>query len=168
MSAVDRARSSVAAALRTLGQLLTDAARSTTGPRLAVARALGEARRFVAIAAFELGMLPAHAWPRRGEGLSLDALDRLAGATFVVVDQETDADMAEAVRPQDDAVSAWLVTGAERLSTGEMAVVPPAESSGLGLALKELAEEAPASLRAALEARVLLQAEIENAVAVRT
>jgi multidrug resistance protein MdtO len=168
VSAADRARSSVAAALRTLGQLLTDEARSKTGPRLAVVRALDEARRFVAIAAFELGMLPARAWPERGEGLSLDALDRLAGATFVVVDQETGADIAKAVRPQDEAVAAWLITCAERLSTGERAVVPPDESPVLGLALEELSDKAPASLRAAMESRVLLQAEIENAVAVRT
>jgi multidrug resistance protein MdtO len=169
VSAADRARLSVAAALRTLSQILTDEARSTTGPRLAVVRALDEVRRFVAIAAFELGMLPARAWPERGEGLSLDALDRLAGATFVVVDQERPApDITKAVHLQDEAVSAWLVTCADRLSTGEMAVAPPDASSGFGLALKELSDEASVSLRAAIEARVLLQSEIENAVAVRT
>jgi hypothetical protein len=101
--------------------------------------------------------------------LSLDALDRLAEVTFVVVDQERPApDIAKAVHLQDEAVSAWLVTCADRLSTGEMAVVPPDASSGLGLALKELSDEASVSLRAAIEARVLLQSEIENAVAVRT
>jgi multidrug resistance protein MdtO len=168
VSAFDRARSSVAAALRALGQLLTDEARSQIGPRLAVARALVEARRFVAIAAFELGMVPARAWPERGDGLSLASLDRLAGATFAVVDQEKPApDIENAVRSQDDAVSAWFVTCADRLSAGEAAVAPPAEFPGLALALEGLPDGAPASLRAAIEARVLLRSEIESAVAVR-
>jgi multidrug resistance protein MdtO len=168
VSAADRARSSVAAALRTLGQLLTGDARSRTGPRLTVARALAEARRFVAIAAFELSMLPARAWPERGEGVSIDALDRLAGATFAVAGQEKPTpDRDKAVRPQDEAVSAWFVTCADRLSTGEVAVAPPDEFPGLALALAELPDEAPASLRAAIESRVLLKSEIEHAVAVR-
>jgi multidrug resistance protein MdtO len=167
VSAADRVRSSVAAVLRTLGQLLTDEAQSEVGPRLAAARALGEARRFVAIAAFELEMLPARAWPERGEGLSLDALDRLAGATFVVVDQKTSADIAKAVRLQDEAVLVWLVSCADRLSTGENVARAPDESSGLCRALTALPDEAPTSLRAAIEARVLLQSEIENAVAVK-
>jgi hypothetical protein len=113
-------------------------------------------------------MLPARAWPERGEGLSLDAMDRLAGATFAVAGQEKPAsDIDNAVRSQDEAVSAWFVTCADRLSTGEVAVAPPDEFPGLALALAELPDEAPASLRAAIEARVLLQSEIEHAVAVR-
>jgi multidrug resistance protein MdtO len=168
VSAADRARSSVATALRTLGQLLTDDARTRTGPRLAVPRALGEARRFVAIAAFELGMLPRGAWPERGEGLSLDDLDRLAGATFAVVGQEKPAPAIDnALRPQDESVSVWLVTCADRLSTAEVAVASPDEFPGLALALEALPDEGPATLRAAIEARVLLQSEIEQAVAIR-
>ncbi|HTR16975.1 MAG TPA: FUSC family protein, partial [Acetobacteraceae bacterium] len=166
-SALDLARSSMATALRTLGHLVTGDARSQTGPRLAVVRALAEARRLVAIAAFELRMLPAHAWPKKNKELSLCSLERLIGATFVVVDQDPGAGITDAVHQQDEAVSAWLVASADRLSTGEMTVVAPEGFSDLGPALAALSDEAPASLRAALEARMLLQSEIEDVVASR-
>ena len=143
-------------------------ARSRIGPRLAVARALVEARRFAAIAAFELGMLPARAWPERGEGLSFDALGRLAGATFAVVGQEKPAPYFDkAVGIQDEALSAWLIASSEKLSRGLMVAVPLDPSMGLSLALEELPLNAPISLRATLEARVLLRSEIENVVSVR-
>jgi multidrug resistance protein MdtO len=168
VGAIDRSRLSVAAALHGLGQLLVDDARSRIGPRLAVARALVEARRFAAIAAFELGMLPARAWPERGEGLSFDALGRLAGATFAVVGQEKPAPYFDkAVGIQDEALSAWLIASSEKLSRGLMVAVPLDPSMGLSLALEELPLNAPISLRATLEARVLLRSEIENVVSVR-
>jgi len=113
-------------------------------------------------------MLPARAWPERDEGLSLASLDRLAGATFAVVGQERPApEIAKALSANDETVSAWLITRADRLSAGEAAVAPPDEFPDLARALGELSEEAPASLHAVIEARVLLQSEIEHAVAVR-
>lgn len=166
-SAGDRARASVATALRTLAQLLTGDVRSKAGPRLAAVRALGEARRFVAISVFELGLLPAQAWHETIGGLSLDAFDRLAGAAFAVVNQVTGSDAGEVLHRQDEAVSAWLATCADRLAAAETVVGTPVDWPDLGETPAELPDEAPFSRRAAIEARRLLRSEIENAVAVR-
>jgi multidrug resistance protein MdtO len=164
-SAIDRARSSQAAALRTLGELMTDAARSSIGRCLAVFRALCEARRFASIAAFELQVLAERTRQEGATGLSLDSLDRLAGATFVVVDQEICDALTEIAQPQDEVISTWFVAAADRIATGEMATVDPDEFSGLGQALAALPADAPIAYRATLEARLLLKSEVENAVA---
>jgi len=50
---------------------------------------------------------------------------------------------------------------------GETTAAPRDESTRLNLALQELSVDAAVSLRAALEARVLLRSEIENVVSVR-
>ncbi|WP_020173557.1 FUSC family protein [Methyloferula stellata] len=166
ISALDRARASVAAALRTLSRLLIEPAPAEHGARLAVVRALADARHFVGIAAFELRTLPTR--PRRvaSDQVSLDILDGLAGATFVVADQEPDAAIAEPVRPSDEAASAWLLSAADRVSKGETAMPAPDRSLDLDRALTQLPADAPMSRRATIEARLLLQAEIENAVAI--
>jgi len=166
VSAVDRARASVATALRTLGQLLADDARAKPGPRLAVVRALGQARQFMSIAAFELRMLPARASRDATGGVSMAGLDRLAGATFVVVEQRFGGDVPEDATRQDQAVSEWLVASADRLAAG--AALADAASARSGPAPAAPALDAPATLRAAIEARGLLQAEIDHAVAGRT
>jgi multidrug resistance protein MdtO len=163
VSAVDRARASVAAALRTLGQLLADDARARPGPRLAVVRALGEARQFIAIAAFELRLLPARTWQHATGGVALEALDRLAGAAFTVVDQASGADLPEHVRRQDAAMSAWFVASADRVAAGE-----PFAGDGHHGSDHATSADPATSPGAAIEARRLLQSEIENAVAVRT
>ena len=166
VSAVDRARASVATALRTLGQLLADDARSKPGPRVAVVRALGEARKFIALAGFELRTLPTRTWQDVAEGVPLEALDRLAAAAFTVADQSPGTDLPEQIRQQDQAMSAWLLATAERLAAGS-GVAGPA-STGAGRVPTVPSEDAPAFLQAAIEARQLLQSEIENAVAYRT
>jgi multidrug resistance protein MdtO len=166
-SAVDRARASVAAALRALARLLTDEAGAKAGSRLAAIRALGEARRFVAIARFELRMLPARAWLEPTGGLSLDALERVAAASFVVVDQQDDPRIAETVQAHDREVAAWLDASAARVAPGGV-VSAFIEPPRLGMNAAALPDQAPASLRVAIEARELLQLEIENAVAVPT
>jgi len=132
-----------------------------------VIRALGEARRFVAIARFELRLLPARVWLERTGGLSLDALERVAAASFVVVDQADDPRIAATVQAHDQEVAAWLVASAARVAPGGVSsafIEPPR----LGMTVAALPDHAPASLRVALEARELLQLEIENAVAVPT
>lgn len=153
-SAVARSRLSAAAALRALGRLLADATRAAAGPRLDAVRALAEARRFAAIAAFELRMLPA-----RGRALPPDTLDRLAGAVFVVADQPP----AAGVRDEDRAAAAWLAACADRLASEKATALPdvlpvPAPPPG----------DAPIPLRAAAEARALLQSEIIHAVTAET
>ncbi|HLZ65552.1 MAG TPA: FUSC family protein [Aliidongia sp.] len=159
-SADDRARASLAGALRTLGQLLGAEARAKPGARLAVVQALEGARRFFTIATFELRMLPARAWPEPRAGLSLAVLDRLAAAAFVVVEQADDPAVDGTVRAQDEAAGAWLLAGAARVS-GKDADAPLPDPVELGYT----AAEAPALLGAAIEARRLLRREIEHAAA---
>jgi multidrug resistance protein MdtO len=165
-SAIDRARASVATALRTLGELLADDARARPGPRLAVVRALGQARQFMSIAAFELRLLPARGWRNATGGVSLAALDRLAGATFVVVGQPTGPGEPTDARQRDRVLSDWLVASADRVAAG--ALIEAGAPAGSGGAAVALPADAPAPLRAAVEARGLLQAEIDNAVADRS
>jgi multidrug resistance protein MdtO len=112
-SAVDRARASVAAALRALARMLT--ARGQAGSQLATLRALAEARRFVTLAAFELRLLPAKLWG----GVSIEALDRLAAAGFVVIEQAPDPEQ------DDQAISAWLAACADHVAPGGTATLPP-------------------------------------------
>jgi multidrug resistance protein MdtO len=167
VGAVDRARTSVATALRTLGQLLADETRAKAGTRLAVIRALGEARRYIGLAAFELRLLPASALQDAAGGVPLNDLDRLAGATFAVVDQPEAPGVPEDLRRQDRAMSAWLIASADRLAKAAGTVAADT-SSGLDRAWATLPGDAPTVLRAAVEARALLQSEIDNAVAART
>ncbi|MEJ1975280.1 MAG: FUSC family protein [Acetobacteraceae bacterium] len=161
VSAVDQARSALAAVLNALGQLLTSETRSKAGPRLVVIRTLGGARRFAAIAAFERRVLPEGDRPMGG--VPVNSLDRLAGAVFAVVDQEADAAIADIVRVQDEAASAWFAGCASRLSKSERPVEAPGESPTLSGISTMLSDDVPASLRAAIEARLFLRLEIAHA-----
>jgi len=120
VSVDDAARRSQAAALRALGRLLTDEGRDRGGARLAVVRALGEARRLAAIATFELRMLPSRRWLAP----SVPSLEPLAAAVFVVVDQPAGM-VDDALRAEDAVAAAWLVASADYLaSSGRLAPVP--------------------------------------------
>lgn len=114
-SATDRARVSLAAAIRALAQMLGQ--QGEAGSRLALLRALAEARRFVTLAGFELRLLPTRLWG----GVSIEALDRLATAGFVVVDQAPDP----AGQQEDAAISAWLTACAGHVAPGGTAILPP-------------------------------------------
>lgn len=167
-TATDRALSSLAAAFRTLGQLLSDPAGAKAGARLAVIRALAEARRFVAIAAFEQPALPGRGVQAREVGLSLGTLDQFAGATFTVVEQTPQAEIAGMAHRQDAAAAAWFIACADRLARGEFALVAPDVAASSDPVGTNVPEDAPVTARAAIEARALLQAEMEHAVAIRT
>ena len=164
-SAADRAWSSMAAALRALGRLLTDRAGPGIGTRLAAIRALGQAQLFVAVAAFELRMLPARQAEASRAGLSVASLHRLAGASFAVVDQPHDADITEDLLEQDAAAAAWFVAYADRRVTGKAARSAAEPFPAFDPAGTRLPADPSLTLRAAIEARALLQAEVEHAVA---
>lgn len=159
VSALERARACIAVAMRALGSALTGGGDDRkTGSRLAVLRALGDAHRFVSIAAFELSMLPSRSRIEAGGGPSLGALDRLAAAVFVVIDQKTKTDVHLAY---DTAAATWFATAADQLATSRTVTVEalPSETGRMAMG-----SDMSASLRAATEARMLLQAEIGNAV----
>jgi multidrug resistance protein MdtO len=124
VSADDAARRSRATALRALGRLLTDDGRGQRGTRLAVVRALGEARRLAAIATFELRLLPSRRW-LQGAGLTrVASLEPLAAALFVVAEQPA-ATLDDTLRAQDAVVASWLAASADQLTaSGRLAPVP--------------------------------------------
>ncbi|MEI9986019.1 MAG: FUSC family protein [Aliidongia sp.] len=154
-SAADRARAAVAKALRMLGGLLGAEGAAKAGARLAVILALVDARKYAGLASFELRLLPVQAERRRGLDLA-PSLDRLAGATFAVIEQPPDVQMAELALHFDAALSGWFAACAERVVAGAAWPALPAA----------ILADAPPRRSSAIEVRQLLQSEIENAVAV--
>jgi multidrug resistance protein MdtO len=156
VSASDAARRSRATTLRALNRLLTDEGRGASGTRLAVVRALGEARRLAAIAAFELRMLPSRRWLRGGGVVPVPALEPLAAAVFVLVDQPT-RPVEDPPHAQDAVAAAWLAASADQLtSSGRMVPVPdmptdPSAGDPDGSSIRdETAAEARRQLRVAI------------------
>ena len=143
VSAGQRARASVAAALRAMAKLLEA---GTPGTRLAVIRALGDAHRFTAIALFELGLLPGRAAPKEAV-LPWESLDRLAASAFVVADQTAAPAAAEA----DRAAARWLTANAERIAGAAPALPSPPRADDID----RLLEEAAPGERTPLKARKL-------------
>jgi multidrug resistance protein MdtO len=162
VSAADGARSSLAKALRAMAPLLTLEGRARAGMRLAVVRALVEARRFAGIAFFELRMLPRREWAEPSGGSPFALVARLAAAVFAVVDQPADGALASILREQDQALSKWLVTAGDRLAQGKPIPAAPDESAYLSEALAALPDNAAPDRRALVEGRMLLLAEIAN------
>lgn len=160
-SAVDRARGATAKALRMLAALLAEAGPFKPGSRIAVVRALVDARKYAGLAAFELRMLPAPARRKQAFGYALP-LDRLAGAAFTVVDQPPLAGTVGWVQEADGATSGWLAACADQVAAGIATARPPTPPEMPAA----LPADAPARLRASVEARQFLQSEIEHAVAV--
>jgi multidrug resistance protein MdtO len=164
-SAADRARASLADALGMLGRLLTDdTAGSKTGSRLAVVRALAEARRLLAIDAFELRILQGRAWPDDVREFAVGSFDRLAASVFVVIEQRSGADEAVPLHRYDEAVAAWLAEWSARASAGGMKAIPGGVAD-LARPLASLSTEAAGDRGAAIAARRLLQSEMEATAA---
>jgi multidrug resistance protein MdtO len=163
-SAFDRARSAMARALRTLGDLTRDVMIPATDARLTAIQALVDARRFVSIAVFEANLLRASRGHERVDESAVRQLDQLGAAAFVVADQSCDPD---ASRKLDAATSSWFEETAHRFEVGEP--VPRAPDPALvEHAQADVPVAAAPSLRAAIEARVLLQREIEHVVTAST
>ncbi len=160
-SALDRARAAIAQALRALGNLMRDAAHPPADVRLAAVQRLTEARHFTSVAAFERNLLQGGALRKTFEQTAIAHLERLATAVFVVVGQSHDENIGEGGREQDAATSAWFAETAERFAVARSAPAAPGEDSfGTARAVQPGVDRA--HLRAAVEARVLLQREIEH------
>jgi multidrug resistance protein MdtO len=163
VSAKDGATTSLAKALRALAPLLTLDGRAKPGTRLTVVEALVEARRFAAIAFFELRMLPRRAWTDTNSGSPFAFVARLAAAVFVVADQPADVARVSTFREQDEALSTWLSITADRLAAAQTIPPVPIQSADLRAASTALPVNAPPDQRALVEARTLLLSEIANA-----
>ncbi|HMA50442.1 MAG TPA: FUSC family protein, partial [Magnetospirillaceae bacterium] len=153
VSARQRARASIAMALRAMAKLL---AAGTPGTRLAVIRALGDAHRFTAIALFELGLLPGRAAPKEA-ALPLESLDRLAASALAIADQTPVPAAAET----DAAAVNWLNANADRIA-GAGPILP---SPSLTADIDRLLAAAAPSERPALQARKLFLRQIDLATA---
>jgi multidrug resistance protein MdtO len=157
-SAFDRARSAMARALRSLGDLMRDVMSPVTDARLTAIQALADARRLVSIAIFEAKLLRADRGHERIDESAVRELDQLGAAAFVVADQSGDPD---ASRKLDAATSSWFEETAHRFEVGEPASRPP-DPALIERAQAGVPVAAAPYLRASIEARVLLQREIEH------
>jgi len=169
VSALDRARQLLAQALGALGELVRNATQPLVDARLttvqtAVQRVV-QARHSVSIAAFEEHLLQGKDRRESFEETAVRSLDRLAAAVFVVAGQASQADLDEAARTQDARASTWFADTARRVATGQSPSAPP-DRTALVAARAELTASAPSPLRAALDARIFLQREMEHAASV--
>jgi multidrug resistance protein MdtO len=158
-SAFDRARSAIARALGTLGDLTRDEVKPASDARLTAIQSLADAQRFVSIAVFEADLLRAQPSRRSIDESAVHRLARLGAAAFVVAGQSTDPDVG---REFDAAVASWFDGAAQGFAAGEPEPLAP-EPALMEHAQAAMSIEAAPSLRAAIEARVLLQREIEHA-----
>ncbi len=153
-SAATQARKGLAAALRALGSLLLDrGAQPGSGHRLAVARAVANARNLISLGAFETGLLEPHPAGTAILPHALDDLARIAAASAVVIEQPPIPPYREALNAQDKTIAAWLSGSADCLSEGR-ALPPAPEAKPAADALAALPPAAGAETRSALEARL--------------
>jgi multidrug resistance protein MdtO len=148
VSAVTQADAVLTKTFATLAALLRDTA---AGVRLGVSQNLEHARRLLSMGTFESGFVPGHAEREKQARMRLADLDRLAAATFVVVNQPRVDDIDATWR---NAAAAWLE------SRGK---APLLDDAPVLAELAQLRADAPASVRAALESELVLSSEIRSA-----
>ena len=161
-SAATQARKALAAALRALATLLLDRGwQQGTGHGLAVARAVANARNLISLGAFETGLLLPHPANEAMMQGSLDDLDRIAAATFVVAEHHAVETQTQAIDAQDKTIAAWLSASADGLPTGGT-LPPPPSAEAAADALAALPADTGAEARSALEARLILVLQIHR------
>jgi multidrug resistance protein MdtO len=165
VSALDRARQVVAQALAALGDLVRNATQPLVDTRLSAVQRVVQARNFVSIAAFEEHLLQPDDRRESFEETAVRSLDRLAAAVFVVAAQPRRDDLGETARMQDARASTWFADTARRVATGQAPPGPP-DRTAVVAARAGLPASAPSSLRAALDARVFLQREMEHVASI--
>jgi multidrug resistance protein MdtO len=164
VSALDRARQILAQALAALGELVRNATQPLVDARLTAVQRVVQARHFVSIAAFETHLLQRGDRRESFEETAVRSLERLAAAAFVVAAQPT-RDVGEAARMQDATASEWFTDAARRVAAGEPPAPPHREAFD---AYAVLPPAAASSLRAAIDARIFLQREMEYVTLART
>ncbi|HEV8365421.1 MAG TPA: FUSC family protein [Gemmatimonadaceae bacterium] len=163
-SALEQAREAIAQALRALGDLIRGAAQSRVDMRLTAVQKVAEARHLVSIAMFEAHLLERGHRRESYEETAAQNVDRLAAAAFVVAAQPARADIGEAARLQDAATAKWFDDSARRVAVRRAPPPPPARPGVSAQAV--LSPATPSLLRAAIDARVFLQREIEHVASV--
>ncbi len=165
ISALDRARAAIVQALHALGDLMRDAIHPPASARLAAVQKLTEARQLTSVAAFEANLLGGRARRESFEETAIAHLDRLAMAVFVVAGQSSGEDVSETSRRQDAETSHWFADAAERYAAAHSA--PPAPGPAIATEPQTVVPGMDRSFaRAAIEARTLLQREIEHVAAI--
>jgi multidrug resistance protein MdtO len=148
VSAVTQAEGALAKAFATLAALLRGAAADA---RLGISQNLERARRLLSMGTFESGFVPGHAELEKKARKGLADLDRLAAATFVVVNQPRFDDIDATWR---NAAAAWLES---------RGTTPVLDDAPVLAELATLRGDTPASQRAALESELVLSSEIRSA-----
>jgi multidrug resistance protein MdtO len=161
-SALERAREVLAQALAALGDLVRNAVNPRVDARLNAVQKLAEARHLVSIAMFEGHLLQRGDRRKSFEETTVQSVDRLAAAAFVVAAQPVREDIGAAARAQDAAAGQWFADTAQRVALRQ-GPPPPPRSGATAQAV--LSPAAPPSVRAAVDARTLLQREIEHVAA---
>ena len=165
-SALDRARAAMARAFGALADLMRDIVHPAIDARLTAMQALVEARRLVSIAVFEANLLPGRRYARV-DASAVRRLDRLGAAAFVVAGQSRSADVVDASQKLDVATSSWFVEAAHRFEAGDPIPAAP-DDALIAQTRASLPVAAAPSVRAAVEARVLLQHEIDHVATAST
>ncbi len=151
---------SSAQALRALAGLARNTETSAVEGTLVFIRRLVEARHFASIAMFDRRVLRPSARDQAMRSVAVSQLERLGAATFMVAGQSALSASAFLHR-QDALLGEWLEEAGQRLdanlalprapgAAGEEARSPPSPAS------------VSPTVRAAIEARVLLRTEIEH------
>lgn len=160
VTGVTQARAGLAATCQALAELV-QAPRPGFGKRLAVARAIAKWRQLLALAVFETPIL-SESPMRRVIGPELPGdLEKIAGAVFVLAEQDGTETASNILRDQDTAITTWLANYAATLREARP-MPPPPHSQAVSAALNTLPADAPIAVRSAIEARLLLLSRIES------
>ncbi len=162
-SALERAREILAQALAALGNLVRNASNPPADARLTAVQKVAEAQHLVSIAMFEGHLLERGERRKSFEETFVQSVDRLAAAAFVVAAQPVREIVGEAARAQDAAAAQWFADTARRIAAREAPPSPPARPDTAVQTALLPATSSP--LRAALDARIFLQREIEHVAA---
>ena len=164
VSALDRARAAMVRALQACAELMHDVVHPVSDARLNAVQSLVEARRLMSIAVFEANLLPRRHTREPVDESTVHELDRLGAAALVVAAQPGSQELRDASRTADAATSSWFTNAARGFAAGEAAAAPP-DRARVERIDEAIAGTASPTLRAAFEARLQLQKEIEHAVA---
>jgi uncharacterized protein YfaS (alpha-2-macroglobulin family) len=110
---------------------------------------------------FETGLLQPHPVDQAIGAASLQHLDRIAAAVFVVAEQDRGHMAEETLLAQDAAIAAWFSAAAESLSQAR-SLSPAPDPQALVDALAALPPQCAIETRSAFEARLILLSNIEG------